>query len=229
MSRETAERKSGMNCRDRFVYTFMVTLGIAFCTWFTVVTWPANPLGAFWQSQPQLQTIFHVSKAEAVAPSNSSSVVGPPTITAAFIDRVLSAYGSPAAGTGQALYDDGVASGIDPVYALAFFLHEDSFGKTGIGAATHSLGNTRCSPGYACQYGFRSYATWEAGYQDWYHLILNGYVKGQVTNAIVGHPCTTIAQIIPVYAPSSDGNNEAAYIAAVLHAVATWRSGRVRV
>ena len=166
---------------------------------------------------------------EAVSPPNSSSVTGPPTITADFIDRVLTANGSPAAGTGQALYDDGVASGIDPVYALAFFLHEDSFGKTGIGAATHSLGNIRCSLGYACQYGFRSYATWEAGYQDWYNLILYGYVKGQVTNSIVGHPCTTIDQIIPVYAPSSDGNNEAAYIAAVEHAVAVWRAGSVYV
>jgi hypothetical protein len=62
-----------------------------------------------------------------------------------------------------------------------------------------------------------------------YHLILYGYVKGQITDAIVGHPCTTVAQIIPVYAPSSDGNNEAAYIAAIEHAVATWRAGRVQV
>ena len=216
-----------MNCRDRFVYTFMVTCGIGFCIWFTIVTWPTNPLGAFWQSQPQLHTLFHGSRVEAASSSDTSSVIGPPTITAAFIDRVLWAYGSPAAGTGHMLYDDGVASGIDPVYALAFFLHEDSFGKTGIGAATHSLGNIRCSLGYACQYGFRSYATWEVAYQDWYKLILYGYVKGQVTNAIVGHPCTTVAQIVPVYAPSSDGNTPDSYIAAVLHAVAAWRAGRV--
>ena len=114
-----------MKCRDRFVYTVMVSFGIGFCIWFTVVTWPANPLGAYWQAQPQLQTLSHTSQVQAAAPSNALSVVGPPTITAAFIDRVLSASGSPAAGTGQALYDDGVATGIDPVFALAFFLHED--------------------------------------------------------------------------------------------------------
>ena len=150
------------------------------------------------------------------------SVLGSPSIAADLIDRVLSAYGSPAVGTGQSLYDLGVQYGIDPVWALAFFLHEDSFGKTGIGAVNHSLGNIRCSAGYSCQDGFRSYATWEAGYQDWYSLILNGYVKGGVSSAC---PCTTIEQIIPKYAPGSDGNDETAYVAAIEHAVDTWRRG----
>src|SRR5947209_15812849 len=45
------------------------------------------------------------------------NVVGAPTIIAAFINRVLDDYHSPAAGKGQALYDDGVKYGIDPVYA----------------------------------------------------------------------------------------------------------------
>ena len=159
----------------------------------------------------------------------SQSVIGSPSISADFIDRVLAAYSSPAAGTGQALYDLGVESGIDPVYALAFFLHVDSFGETGIGAANHSLGNIRCSVGYSCQYGFRYYTTWREGYQDWYSLIFNGYVKGQITDSIVGHPCVTVEEIVPVYAPSSDHNNVEAYIAAVEHAVDRWRSGEIRV
>lgn len=167
------------------------------------------------------------ASAAAVVDSASSTVTGAATISAVFIDHVLWAYGSPAAGTGQALYDLGAQSGIDPVYALAFFLHEDSFGKTGIGAANQSLGNIRCSAGYSCQYGFRSYATWQDGYRDWYSLILNGYVKGEITNSIVGHPCTTVDEIVPVYAPSSDHNDVVAYIAAVKHSVQTWRKGRV--
>ena len=157
----------------------------------------------------------------------SYTVTGFPSISADFIDKVLSAYGSPAAGTGQALYDLGVESGIDPVYALAFFLHEDSFGETGIGMANHSLGNIRCSAGYACQYGFRYYSTWSDSYQDWYALILNGYVKGQITDSIVDHPCVTVEEIVPVYAPSSDHNDVSAYIAAIEHAVQTWRRGQV--
>jgi Mannosyl-glycoprotein endo-beta-N-acetylglucosaminidase len=183
--------------------------------------------GGLLAQHPALPRLSVESPLAVSIAGTSYPVTGPPSISANFIDRVLSAYGSPAAGTGQALYDLGMEYGIDPVYALAFFLHEDSFGETGIGAANHSLGNIRCSAGYACQYGFRSYATWQDGYQDWYALILNGYVKGQITDAIVGHPCTTVEEIVPVYAPSSDHNDVAAYIAAIERAVERWRSGQV--
>ena len=183
--------------------------------------------GGLLAHKPSLPHISVVASLEAHVDDVSYTVTGAPTISADFIDRVLSAYGSPAAGSGQALYELGVEYGIDPVYALAFFLHEDSFGETGIGAANHSLGNIRCSDGYRCQYGFRYYATWADSYQDWYTLILNGYVKGQITNSIVGHPCSTVDEIVPVYAPSSDHNDVAAYSAAIKHAVNTWRSGKL--
>ena len=177
--------------------------------------------------QPSPPRISVVAPPGWQADDPSYTVIGPPTISADFIDRVLSAYGSPAVGTGQALYDLGVHYGIDPVYALAFFMHEDSFGETGIGAANHSLGNIRCSAGYSCQYGFRYYVTWAQGYQDWYNLILNGYVRGQVTIPLAGHVCFTVDEIVPVYAPSSDHNDVAAYSAAIKHAVDTWRRGQL--
>src|SRR5579859_6395386 len=69
---------------------------------------------------------------------SSYSVVGPPTVSAAFINRVLAAYHSPAAGKGQALYDLGVKYGIDPAFALAFFMHESSFGTSGEAAKSLS-------------------------------------------------------------------------------------------
>jgi len=58
-----------------------------------------------------------------------------------------------------------------------------------------------------------------------YKLIWYGYVKGQMTNSIVGRPCSTVPEIIPAYAPSSDGNTINGYIAAVEHTVTVWRSG----
>jgi hypothetical protein len=183
--------------------------------------------GGLLAHKPSLPRIWVVAPMGVPSDDASYTVTGAPTITPDFIDRVLSAYGSPAAGSGQALYDLGVQYGIDPVYALAFFLHEDSFGETGIGAANHSLGNIRCSNGYTCQSGFRYYATWADGYQDWYNLIFNGYVKGEITDSIVGHPCATVDEMVPVYAPSSDHNNVSAYIAAIERAVATWRNGQV--
>src|SRR5207302_7792607 len=154
----------------------------------------------------------------------SSSVLGRSSLSASFINQVLAAYHSPAAGTGQALYDLSLRYGIADEYALAFFWHESSFGTTGVARVTRSLGNIRCSWGYPCIDGYRAYSTWEAGYEDWYKLIKDGYLTGQVSGKC---PCVTVQQIIPVYAPASDHNDEGAYIAAVLSAVATWRTGHI--
>src|SRR5947209_15595889 len=79
------------------------------------------------------------------------SVLGAPTISAGFINSVLAAAQSPAAGTGQALYNDGVKYGIDPVFALAFFQHESFFGTTGVARYSLSLGNLRCIPSAICR------------------------------------------------------------------------------
>ncbi len=156
-------------------------------------------------------------------PHQPYTVLGPPSVSAAFINRVLAAYHSPAAGLGQALYDDGVRTGIDPVYALAFFLHESSFGTTGEAQKTLALGNERCIPDRSCvdldRGGYAQMQSWEDGFAHWYSLLLMLYVKEWHR--------VTIEQIIPKYAPGSDGNDEAAYIAAIEHAVATWRRGVV--
>jgi len=150
--------------------------------------------------------------------SSSSSILGPPSLSAAFINRVLLAYHSPAVGLGSVLYRDSAAYGIDDAFPLAFFLHESSMGNNGVAAVTHSLGNIRCTVGWSCYGGYRFYATWAAGFLDWFRLISSDYVPRHLS---------TVATIIPVYAPSADHNDEHAYIAAVLSAVSTWRTGRV--
>jgi hypothetical protein len=148
----------------------------------------------------------------------ASSVIGGPSLSASFIDRVLATYGSPAVGLGRALVADSLRFHIDDVYALAFFLHESSFGTTGVAHSTHSLGNIICS-GYAtCFQGFRSYASWQVGAWDWFRLLTYEYLPRGLS---------TVQAIVPVYAPASDGNNPDSYIAAVLQAVSTWHAGRV--
>ena len=151
--------------------------------------------------------------------ASSYSVLGPPTVSVALINRVLAFYQSPASGKGQALFDDGVKYGVDPVYALAFFMHESSFGTTGVAQFTLSLGNLRCITAYACYHGFSSFPTWEAGFDAWYLLIRDVYVD-------TWH-LSTVEQIIPTYAPASDHNDVAAYIGALESAVDSWRSGQI--
>jgi hypothetical protein len=176
----------------------------------------------FWWvvSQPGLVGQLLVVQANA-----SSLVLGPPTVSAAFINQVLAAYHSPAEGLGQALYDNGVTYGIDPVYALAFFLHESSFGTTGEARKTLSLGNERCIPDRPCvdqdQGGYAQMESWQDGFVHWYALIQHLYIEQW--------HLTTVEQIIPKYAPSSDGNDETAYIAAIEQAVTTWHAGEVEV
>lgn len=148
-------------------------------------------------------------------------VMGAPSVDADFLNQVLDAYGSPAHGKGQALYDLGVKYGVDPVYALAFFMHESRFGTTGVAQVTLSLGNIRVTPGYEDYDGYRKYKTWEEGFEDWYKLIKVQYIEDW--------KLLTVDQIIPVYAPSSDHNDVDAYIQSVKSAVDTWRSGQVQV
>jgi len=148
------------------------------------------------------------------------SVVGPNSLSVGFMNQVLAYYHSPAAGKAQALYDEGVKYGLDSAYALAFFMHESSFGTTGVARVTLSLSNMRCVPQFPClneNGGYAIFKSWEQGFEEWFKLIRNLYV------AIWGR--VTVDQIIPKYAPNSDGNNEAGYIATLKHTISTWRAG----
>jgi hypothetical protein len=195
-------------------------MGVATCIWLTAISGVGT---ALLSNQPLFSLPLPLpgnspeTQSLQQPPSRTYQVIGKPSLSASFVNRVLAQAHSPAAGTGQMLYALSVTSGIDDAYALAFFQHESNFGTTGIARITHSLGNIRCSPGYACLDGYRSYATWQAGYADWYTLIRTLYI-GQ-------WHLLTVAQIVPVYAPASDGNDVAAYITAVEQDVTRWHKG----
>ncbi|GCE18680.1 glucosaminidase domain-containing protein [Dictyobacter kobayashii] len=168
----------------------------------------------------------HPTQAVTTAPmhvqttATTDRILGRPSVSAAFMDQVLAQAGSPAKGLGDTLYQLGQETGIDPVYALAFFHHESSFGLRGVAAQTHSLGNIRCTAGWTCDSsgGYRSYGTWILGAEDWFNLIQHVYVEQGLN---------TVAKIIPKYAPTADNNDEQAYIQAVCDDVARWRAGQV--
>ena len=150
-----------------------------------------------------------------ITPLGPGPVLGPPSIDAATIRRVLESYGSPAAGEAQTFYDLGVARGIDPAYCLAFFIVESSAGTRGVARTTYSIGNIRARPGEPSYEGYRLYTSWAEGIADWYRLIDELYV-GQ-------WGLTTIDAIVPVYAPQHDSNDPAAYARTVKRLVAGWR------
>ena len=151
------------------------------------------------------------------APSqpNAYSLLGPPSLSAQQIEVVLRQYGSPAVGLGQKLFDLGVKYGIDPAYALAFFVHESGCGTKGVARFSKSVGNIRWTEGYGNYEGYRSYPTWESGMEDWYKLITDLYIGGWGLR--------TVDAIIPVYAPWGDDNHPPTYIASVKAMVDSWR------
>jgi hypothetical protein len=169
---------------------------------------------------PEIPRVHNTPK--ITIPTGESSVLGAPTITAQRIDEILRVHGSPATGTGQYWIDAGVEYGIDPVYALAFFMHESSLGTnpawSGIksdGSTTHNIGNITCADYPTCYGRFRDYPDWQTGIHDWFRLISVEYVNGWGVATIEG--------IIPHYAPANDQNDEPLYIDNVKQFVAQWR------
>lgn len=146
----------------------------------------------------------------------TDSVTGSPTISVSKIESVLAGAGSPAAGTGQSLYDLSVQYNIDAAVALAFFKHESGYGLHGVARVTLSLGNLRCKPDYECYDGYAKFVSWQQGYEAWYKLISGG--------SYVGSGKSTIATIIPTYAPSDDHNDEQSFIDDVNQTVQQYRS-----
>jgi len=156
----------------------------------------------------------------------SHAVAGRPTMSAEQIDRILTKHHSPFAGRGKTIYALGLKHGIDPAYAMAFWLHESGFGTLGWAKTTKNPGNIR-GPGRG---GWTYFDDWDDGMEAWFRLIKRSYVDGGLnfTNpegftCSRKKPCLTVEQILPVYAPSSDGNNVARYVASVNGAVENWR------
>jgi len=167
-----------------------------------------------WMIWPSIAPAIASFNFSASGNTDIYSVAGKPTISASKIDGILCSVSSPACSTGKSLYSLGVQYGIDPVFALAFFQHESSFGTQGVARVNLGLGNIRCTSGYVCKSGYRAYSSWVAGYVDWYKLIAEQYMgKWKLT---------TVEQIILVYAPAGE-NDTQGYINAVEQSVDAWR------
>lgn len=146
-----------------------------------------------------------------------------PRISPALFAEVLALAESPAAAenTADALWRIPVSYGLDPGVALAFFFHESKYGTLGVARTTLGWGNMRVSEGNVYprrDFGegrglFAVYPNYRSSLDDWCRYILRRYVQRGLL---------TVAQIVPVYAPSTDNNRPPAYIASVVRAVTAW-------
>jgi hypothetical protein len=132
-------------------------------------------------------------------------------ISASKIDSILSNRNSPATGFGSSFVSFGQQYNIDPIIALAFFNQESSLGIAGVAVQTGSIGNIKYSsncPGekYIDSLGreWCKYNSWSQSIEHWYQLIFS--------STYISSGKDTVEKIIPIYAPSSDNNDEEAYI-----------------
>jgi len=132
--------------------------------------------------------------------------------------RVLDTYHSPALLEVDALYATCLRYRLDPAVALAFFVHESTAGTVGKATETRNWGNIRVGQGRQDKNanGWAWYRTWNDGLADWCQLINRLY--------IVRWSLTTVGQLVPRYAPRSDGNAPTAYIKTILTLVAAWQA-----
>ncbi len=146
----------------------------------------------------------------------ADSIFQHPTISVVEVERVLQSVNSPILPYAGDVYAYGIQYGIDPVFALAFWMKESREASDGSVAApdhnpgyTEGLGSDNRCGRWAC------WPTWPAGIAGWYNYMRVFFVDDR--------GLTTVESILPIYAPSTE-NNTSGYIAFVLNSVATWRA-----
>jgi len=111
---------------------------------------------------------------------------------------------SPAAASAESFLKWSKHYGVNPLVVMSFFRMESNFGIQGRGARNNAVGNIRYSPPqkgglhYTNNKGFREYATWDVGIQDFCRLIASKIYFGAGKN--------TLSEIVPIYAPAKENN-----------------------
>jgi hypothetical protein len=145
------------------------------------------------------------------------SVVGDSQLTGAQVDAVLCGVDSPACGTGVALHDLADKYNVKVTFAMAVFKKESAWGTKGVARATLGIGNIRCAGWHGrCVQGFRAYSSWVAGYDNFFYLISDLYIKQWKLTDVQG--------ILAKYAPTSE-NDTNLYISQVEGDMDTFERG----
>jgi len=149
-------------------------------------------------------------------------VFAPHSISAETFRRVLRSARSPAFVETEALLAALDYWGADRGIALAFFAKESSYGLRGAATRTRNWGNLRRGKRMIGQtsHPFAVYANWADGLNDWCELLKEHYCKRR--------GLCRLRQILPRYAPSSDGNAPLRYADFVVALVRRWQAEEQR-
>lgn len=146
-------------------------------------------------------------------------LVGPPTIDLRTFQAVLAAAHSPATGEAPAIYATALSYHVDPAVLLAIMQHESGFGTAGIAVGRHNLFGSRYYAGTA-QFGAVNRGGWASFPSYTASAAYTASLLASSSYAGAGYTARTFPER---YAPSSDGNNPAAYGLAIVNAINAWR------
>jgi hypothetical protein len=158
----------------------------------------------------------------ALAQAADLPVQGPASMSRDLFIHVLEEVGSPAASEGGVIYDDALTFGIDPAFALAVFARTSNYGEATLDpfdSPTYNWGGLLCRDYPRCNdTNKRVYGSWRDGATDFFRVIdAEHLTQGR----------TTVATIVPLYAPTTGDNDVATFERDVLAAMHAWRSGQI--
>lgn len=151
------------------------------------------------------------------------SFTGPSRISLESFERVLRSYKSPVTEQAADFYNLINSYNLDPGIALAFFVRESGAGTAvGYCNGVNSLdnknwGNVRGDESGACR--FQKFATWREGLDFWCRAMYKYFVNRGLDR---------LEDVVPVYAPASDGNDPGEYIATVSFLMLKWQGYNVK-
>lgn len=122
--------------------------------------------------------------------ADSASVVGSPSLPAAYVETIFQRVGSPMVGTGQAVEDAARAQNIDDAFALAVWWTETNDGAAGVGLVDRNPGSVRGSIGYPSAFdGYTIYPSYTAAVNYWFTMLKKVYIElGLTTVYAIAHP-----------------------------------------
>nr|BBH94114.1 hypothetical protein KTA_23130 [Thermogemmatispora argillosa] len=120
--------------------------------------------------------------------ASGASVLGPPTLPAATVNRILAS--TPMAGTGEVVEQAARQTNIDDAFALAVWYVETNQGAAGVGLGDRNPGGVRASPSYPSDAGgYTIYPSYAAAIQDWFSIVQQRYIaRGLTTVYLIAGP-----------------------------------------